>query len=128
MWSGLVAACELKPSIHTEGHLNEALGQLLLRVQECFKQQSNRKIFYGCVADAYLFDVFCFTRREGSCFITSSKHSGRLQLYKGGQAGQGLELLVALMFAAPETLGFEPEEHPFRWVVGEGKIYGGTHS
>lgn len=116
VWSVLVCAAELKACIITEGPLHDALGQLVLRCQECFRQQPPRQAFYGCVADATHIEFFYFLRGQDTCFISSGKRSGLESLYIGSDASVGLKLLVALMYAAPETLGFKADDHPVMWV------------
>lgn len=119
-WPTTVANIELKPSIQHEAQHMDAVGQLILRAVKCFQQQPQRNEYYGCVGDSVWAEFYLFQRLDGIAGSVAvhmrSQRTSKQPLYCGRQAGLALQLLVGMLYAAPESLGFKPNAHPPRWA------------
>lgn len=110
LWSSVVGFAEVKPELSDTSRYEEAVGQLMDRVQQLFQQQPERSHVLGAVIGRDALEVFHFQQSPNQ---TTS--SGKLDL----SATDGATMLLRMFYSSPERhYGFTPTALPSPLLVG----------
>jgi hypothetical protein len=95
---------ELKFTLGQTPLYHEAVGQVVLRVREVFRQQSGRTQCFAVVGGGKELEVFLFERQGTGTAFSSVTRTG-LQPFALAADSPGLRWLASLLFTSPAQLG-----------------------